>query len=107
MVHLSVGMKEPALAAPALGAGDHRRDGAGDAAAEQTPWQDYVDDYDRIRDTMAKVLDGFEDFNRRVRQPLGFRIRQPARELVFLTDSGRAEFSTAPRPGRRPRRPAA
>ena len=59
----------------------------------ETPWQDYVDDYDRIRDTMAQVLDGFEDFNRRVRQPLGFRIRQPARERVFLTPSGRAEFS--------------
>ena len=34
---------------------------------------------------MAEALDGFEDFNRRVRQPLGFRLTQPARELVFLT----------------------
>ncbi|MER6172752.1 hypothetical protein [Streptosporangium sp. NPDC001681] len=51
-----------------------------------------------IRDTMAQVLDGFEDFNRRVRMPLGFRIRQPARERVFLTESGRAEFSAAPVP---------
>ena len=59
---------------------------------------DLVEDYDRIRDTMAKVLDGFEDFNRRVRLPLGFRIKQPARELVFLTPSGKAEFSTAPLP---------
>jgi anaerobic selenocysteine-containing dehydrogenase len=64
----------------------------------KTPWQDYADDYDRIRDTMARVLDGFEDFNRRARRPLGFRIAQPARELVFLTPSGRAEFSTAPVP---------
>ena len=32
--------------------------------ASSTPWQEYVDDYDRIRDTMAQVLDGFEDFNR-------------------------------------------
>lgn len=47
---------------------------------------------------MAKVLDGFEDFNRRVRLPLGFRIKQPARELVFLTPSGKAEFSAAPLP---------
>ena len=39
---------------------------------------------------MAKVFDGFEDFNRRVRRPLGFRIRQPARERVFLTASGQA-----------------
>lgn len=47
---------------------------------------------------MAKVLNGFEDFNRRVRLPLGFRIKQPARELVFLTPSGRAEFSAVELP---------
>jgi molybdopterin-dependent oxidoreductase alpha subunit len=98
MVHLSVGMKEPGSprlrSEPAIIAGLAR------AALPHsaTPWQDYVDDYDRIRDTMAKVLDGFEDFNRRVRRPLGFRIRQPARERVFVTGSGRAEFSTAPVP---------
>jgi anaerobic selenocysteine-containing dehydrogenase len=63
-----------------------------------TPWQGYVDDYDRIRDTMAEVLDGFEDFNTRARHPHGFRIRQLARERVFETPSGRAEFSLASLP---------
>ncbi|MDT9692835.1 FdhF/YdeP family oxidoreductase [Streptomyces sp. P9(2023)] len=98
MVHLSVGMKRPAsphlLAEPAIVAGMAR------AALpdSETPWEWYVEDYDRIRDTMAQALDGFEDFNRRVRLPLGFRIKQPARELVFLTPSGRAEFSTAELP---------
>ncbi|MBW8793488.1 MAG: FdhF/YdeP family oxidoreductase [Streptomyces sp.] len=98
MVHLSVGMKKPAsahlLSEPAVIAGIAR------AALPDstTPWAWYVEDYDRIRDTMAQVLDGFEDFNRRVRLPLGFRIRQPARELVFRTASGRAEFSSAPLP---------
>ncbi len=96
MVHLSLGMKRPAskhlLSEPAIIAGMAR------AALPDspTPWEWYIEDYDRIRDTMAQVLDGFEDFNRRVRLPLGFRIKQPARELVFLTPSGRAEFSTAP-----------
>ncbi|RKE16993.1 molybdopterin-dependent oxidoreductase alpha subunit [Streptomyces sp. TLI_171] len=99
MVHLSVGMrKRPAsrqlLSEPAIIAGLARA-ALPDSA---TPWEWYVEDYDRIRDTMAEVLDGFEDFNRRVRLPLGFRLRQPARELVFLTPSGRAEFSTAPLP---------
>ncbi|XHM96198.1 FdhF/YdeP family oxidoreductase [Peterkaempfera sp. SMS 1(5)a] len=98
MVHLSVGMKRPAsshlLSEPAVIAGMARA-ALPDSA---TPWEWYVEDYDRIRDTMAQVLDGFEDFNRRVRLPLGFRIRQPARELVFLTPSGRAEFSVAPLP---------
>ena len=98
MVHLSVGMKRPAskhlLSEPAVIAGMAR------AALpdSDTPWEWYIEDYDRIRDTMAQVLDGFEDCNRRVRLPLGFRIRQPARELVFLTPTGRAEFSTAPLP---------
>jgi anaerobic selenocysteine-containing dehydrogenase len=44
-------------------------------------------------------LDGFEDFNERIRHPHGFRISQPARERGFLTPSGRAEFSLAPLPG--------
>ncbi|MFD6100849.1 FdhF/YdeP family oxidoreductase [Nocardiopsis flavescens] len=98
MVHLSVGMKRPAsphlLSEPAIIAGMAR------AALPDSvvPWEDYVADYDRVRDTMARVLPGFEDFNRRVRLPLGFRIKQPARELVFLTPSGRAEFSCAELP---------
>ncbi len=98
MVHLSVGMKKPAsphlLSEPAIVAGMAR------AALPDsvTPWEDYVADYDRIRDTMARALDGFEDFNRRVRLPLGFRIKQPARELIFDTPTGKAEFSSAPLP---------
>ncbi|AZP22512.1 formate dehydrogenase [Streptomyces aquilus] len=98
MVHLSVGMKRPAsahlLSEPAIIAGMARAALPG----SDTPWEWYVEDYDRIRDTMAQVLDGFEDCNRRVRLPLGFRIKQPARELVFHTPSGRAEFSAAPLP---------
>ncbi|MFG2894430.1 FdhF/YdeP family oxidoreductase [Streptomyces sp. NPDC048248] len=98
MVHLSIGMKRPAsphlLSEPAIVAGMARAALPGST----TPWEWYIEDYDRIRDTMAQALDGFEDFNRRVRLPLGFRIKQPARELVFLTPSGRAEFSSAPLP---------
>src|ERR1700756_6009823 len=67
-------------------------------SASKTPWQGYVDNYDRIRDTMERALEGFEDFNRRVRHPHGFRIAQPARDRVFKTPSGRAEFSSVPLP---------
>jgi anaerobic selenocysteine-containing dehydrogenase len=98
MVHISYGMKTPSSA--------HLRSEcailAGLAQAtlsdSQTPWQRYVEDYDRIRDTMSQVFDGFEDFNRRARQPHGFRLRQPARDRVFATPSGRAEFSLASLP---------
>ncbi|WP_336633503.1 MULTISPECIES: FdhF/YdeP family oxidoreductase [unclassified Microbacterium] len=63
-----------------------------------TPWREYVEDYDRIRDVMARVLPGFEGYNTLVRQEYGFRIPQPARERDFRTPSGRAEFSHAPLP---------
>jgi hypothetical protein len=72
----------------------------------RTPWGDYAGDYDLIRGKMAEAIKGFENFNRCVRQPLGFRLKQPARELVFFTGIGKAEFSdapladVAPKPGR-------
>ncbi|HET6293630.1 MAG TPA: FdhF/YdeP family oxidoreductase [Kribbella sp.] len=98
MVHISYGMKQP-------GSPQLRSECAILASMAQatlpdsaTPWQDYADDYDRIRDTMAQVLPGFEDFNERARHPHGFRIHQPARERVFQTPSGRVEFSAAPLP---------
>lgn len=95
MVHMSYGMKEPGSphlrSEPAIVAGLAQAT----LPESRVPWQDYVDDYDRIRDTMARVIDGLEDYNRRARRPLGFRIHQPARELVFLTESGRAELSRA------------
>jgi anaerobic selenocysteine-containing dehydrogenase len=98
MVHISYGMKEPG--SPQLRSECAILAGMAQATLpdRKTPWQDYAGDYDRIRDTMARVLDGFEDFNSRARQPHGFRIRQPARERVFETPSGRAEFSLAPLP---------
>ncbi|MER5945542.1 FdhF/YdeP family oxidoreductase [Streptomyces sp. NPDC001904] len=98
MVHLSRGMKRPAsshlLSEPAIIARMARAVLPGSA----TPWEEYTGDYDRIRDTMQRALDGFEDFNRRVRGPHGFRLRQPARERIFQTPSGRAEFSLAALP---------
>ena len=97
-VTLSFGMKTPASphlrSEPAIIAGIARAT----MPDSRSPWEEWIDDYDRIRDTMSRVLDGFEDFNSRVRQPLGFRINQAARERVFLTASGRAEFSTSKLP---------
>jgi molybdopterin-dependent oxidoreductase alpha subunit len=98
MVHLSKGMKEPASpqlrSEPAVIAGI----ALATLPESRTPWEEYIADYDRIRDKMAEAIDGFEDFNRRVRQPLGFRLKQPARELVFKTETSCANFSAAPLP---------
>ena len=98
MVHISHGMKEPG--SPHLRSESAILAGMAQATLpdSKTPWQDYADDYDRIRDTMAKVLAGFEDFNTRARHPHGFRIAQPARDRVFQTPSESAEFSLAALP---------
>ena len=96
MVHLSHGFHEPASpelrSEPAIIAGMAKAT----FANSKTPWDAYAADYDVIRDKMDEAIEGFECFNRRVRQPLGFRLKQPARELVFHTSTGLADFSAAP-----------
>lgn len=98
MVHLSRGTRHPA--SPHLLSECAILGGIAQATLTKTktPWQMYVDDYDIIRDKMAEAIVGFEDFNRRVRRPLGFRLRQPARELIFNTPSKKAEFAAVPLP---------
>ncbi len=62
-------------------------------------WEWLVEDYDRIRERIARVIPGFEDYNRRVREPGGFYLPNAARDGVFKTKSERAEFTvhTLPR----------
>jgi molybdopterin-dependent oxidoreductase alpha subunit len=58
------------------------------------PWAQFEADYDRIRDSIARVVPGFDDFNARVREPRGFTLPHPARDSrTFTTESGRAEFT--------------
>ncbi len=95
MVHLSKGMKPPAskslMSECAIICGIARAT----LQNSKTPWEAYAGNYDLTRDKMSQALVGFEDFNNRVRQPLGFRLAQPARELIFNTANGKANFSTA------------
>ena len=93
MVHLSAGTKAPA--SPALKSELAILAGLAKATLPETrsPWDAMIGNYDLVRDRIAQAIEGFDDFNARVRQPGGFRIRQPARERIFLTPSGRAEFA--------------
>lgn len=96
MVHLSVGRRTPAsdrLRSECAIIGGIARATLPDS---KTPWESYVGNYDLIRDKMSEAIDGFNDFNKRVRQPLGFRLSQAARELSFETNTRRANFSAAP-----------
>lgn len=56
-------------------------------------WQSLIDDYDRIRDHIARVVRGFDNYNIRVRRPGGFYLPNAARERIFRTASGRAVFT--------------
>lgn len=56
-------------------------------------WRWLVGDYDRIRDLIEKIVPGFAPYNRQVRHPGGFYLPNPAKDRVWDTPSGKAEFS--------------
>ena len=57
------------------------------------PWRELGADYDRIREHIARVIPGFEDMNRRVREQGGFVLPSAAHARAFRTRSGRAHFA--------------
>ncbi|MFI5134675.1 MAG: FdhF/YdeP family oxidoreductase [Chitinophagales bacterium] len=61
-------------------------------------WDTLQNNYDLIRDYIAQVIPGFENYNERVRQPGGFYLPNPAKEKTFHTSSGKAQFSAVPLP---------
>ncbi|MFF5493065.1 FdhF/YdeP family oxidoreductase [Streptomyces aquilus] len=102
MVHASRGRLEPAsahlLSEPAIVARLARRV-LGDAS--RTPWEEFEKDYATIRDRIARVIPGFEDFNARVSgsagRPGGFALpHAPRDERRFPTATGKANFTAAP-----------
>jgi molybdopterin-dependent oxidoreductase alpha subunit len=56
-------------------------------------WEELANDYDQIRDAIERVIPGFEDYNARVRQPGGFYLPNAARNRVFNTKTGKANFT--------------
>ena len=56
-------------------------------------WEWLVEDYDRIRDRIERVIPGFDGYNERVRQPGGFYLPNAPREGRFDTPDGRAHFT--------------
>ncbi|MGV3662399.1 MAG: FdhF/YdeP family oxidoreductase [Prosthecobacter sp.] len=62
----------------------------------KTPWLKLGTDYDKVRERIERVVPGFENFNERVRKPGGFYLPNTARELKWVTASGKANFNTHP-----------
>ncbi|GAC1403521.1 MAG: FdhF/YdeP family oxidoreductase [Mycobacterium sp.] len=58
------------------------------------PWEQFTDDYDAIRDAIAAVVPGCEDYNRKVRGRDGFQLPHPPRDArEFPTSTGKANFA--------------
>lgn len=98
MVHASRGNLPPAsshlLSEPAIVA---RMARAVLGAASATPWEEFERDYGTIRDRIARVVPGFEDFNAKIAHPGGFTLpHAPRDERRFPTATGKANFTAAP-----------
>ncbi|MEV6129758.1 FdhF/YdeP family oxidoreductase [Streptomyces violaceusniger] len=98
MVHASRGRLEPAsshlLSEPAIVCRLARRVLGPES---HTPWEEFEKDYARIRDRIAAVIPGFEDFNTRVSDPSGFALPHAPRDSrSFPTTTGKANFTAAP-----------
>ncbi|MEU1512680.1 FdhF/YdeP family oxidoreductase [Streptomyces sp. NPDC005811] len=98
MVHASRGRLAPAsghlLSEPAIVSRLARRVLGADS---KVPWEEFEKDYATIRDRIARVIPGFEDFNARVAHPGGFTLpHAPRDERRFPTATGKANFTAAP-----------
>ena len=93
MVHASLGLNAPASehlkSEPAIVAGIAR---ATLGTRSVVPWEELIADYDRIRDAIEGVVPIFKDYNAHIRVPGGFHLVSTARERIWNTESGKANF---------------
>ncbi|MBB4689748.1 FdhF/YdeP family oxidoreductase [Amycolatopsis jiangsuensis] len=61
------------------------------------PWRSFEQDYDLIRDRIAAVVPGCQDYNRRVREPDGFTLPHPPRDSRQFTGTatGKGMFTVS------------
>ncbi|MDT0444945.1 FdhF/YdeP family oxidoreductase [Streptomyces johnsoniae] len=98
IVHASRGRLKPAsphlLSEPAIVCRLARRV-LGDTGT--IPWEDFERDYRLVRERIARVIPGFEDFETRVAQPGGFALpHAPRDDRHFPTATGKANFTADP-----------
>lgn len=62
----------------------------------KTDWEGFEADYNRIRDSIERVIPGFDDFNRKLREDGTFVLPHGPRDSrTFPTPSGKARFTSA------------
>lgn len=92
MVHASTGRLNPASdqlkSEPAIIAGLAKAT----LPDTKVDWDSLIANYDRIRDKIEEVFPDFFEFNTRVREPGGFRLRVGASTREWGTPDGKAHF---------------
>ena len=93
MVHASTGHNVPACAQlksePAIIAGMAR---ATLGARSKVAWERLVADYALIREEIEAIFPIFQGYNARIRAPGGFHLTSLARERIWATETGKANF---------------
>ena len=56
-------------------------------------WSALADDYDRVRELIARVIPECEGYVEKVREPAGFVLHNAARERIWETTGGKAQFT--------------
>lgn len=97
MVHASAGRNTPASpdlrSEPSIVAGLAR---ATLRNRTHVDWEALAGDYDLIRDEIEAIFPAFQGYNARVREPGGFYLTNAARERIWATATGRANFLITP-----------
>ena len=57
------------------------------------PWNSFLNDYDQVRESIARVIPHCQDYNKRVQQPGGFYIYNTAKDLNFESIGGYAKIT--------------
>jgi len=93
MVHASTGMNRPASehlkSEPAIIGGMAR---ATLGTRSVVDWESLVGDYNKVRDDIEAIFPIFQGYNARIRVPGGFHLVSTARERIWATPSGKANF---------------
>jgi molybdopterin-dependent oxidoreductase alpha subunit len=92
MVHISYGINKPASPNLLSEISIVARMANATLGSAQIDWPGYAADYAKVRDAIAQVIDGFQDYNARVAKPGGFHLGVASRERIWKTASGKAQF---------------
>ena len=60
---------------------------------DKVDWDFLIEDYANIRDLIEKTIAGFENYNERLKKPLGFELPNGARTGNFTTPNKKANFT--------------